>query len=175
MIKLNAKQLRVSKGSENPEKIYTNPLVFVLDNVIDTYNIGSFFRLADALGASKIYLTGKTITPPNLKIHRASVGLWRWVPWEHYHSPASVIKQLKKEKYQIIAVEQGKKSISYRKIRPKFPAALIVGHETEGVSKEVLRQADLVVEIPLFGVNRSLNVLVAACVVAYQLASFWKE
>ncbi len=173
MIRLNAKQLRVSLRPENPETIYTNPLVFVLDNIIDTYNIGSFFRLADALGVSKIYLTGKTVAPPNLKIHRASVGLWRWVPWEHHRSPALVIKKLKKEKYQIIAVEQSKKSVSYREIKPKFPVALVLGHETQGVSKEILDQADAIAEIPLFGVNKSLNVLVAGSVAAYQLSSFW--
>ena len=173
MTKLNSKQLRVSKGTKSPEEIYTSPLVFVLDNIIDTYNIGSFFRLADALGVRKIYLTGKTITPPNLKIHRASVGLWRWVPWEHYRSPALVIKKLKKQNFQIIAVEQSKKSVSYMQIKPKFPVALVLGHETQGVSKGILDQADVIAEIPLFGVNKSLNVLVAGSVVAYQLSSFW--
>jgi len=173
MIKLNAKQLRVATGTKNPEKIYKNPLVLVLDNVTDTYNIGSFFRLADALGIKKIYLTGKTVAPPNLKIHRSSVGLWRWVPWEQHYSPALLIKKLKKENYQIIAVEQNEKSISYQKIKPKFPVALVLGHETRGVSQEALAQADIIAEIPLFGVNRSLNVLVAGSLVAYQVASFW--
>jgi len=173
MVKLDAKQLRVSLKPENPETIYAKPLVFVLDNITDTYNIGSFFRLADALAIRKIYLTGKTVAPPNLKIHRASVGLWRWVPWEHYLDPVAVIKKLKKQNFQIIALEQDTKSKNYLKIKPRFPVALIIGHETEGVSSKILKQADIIAEIPLFGVNKSLNVLVAASVVAYQLASFF--
>ncbi|MFH1601396.1 MAG: TrmH family RNA methyltransferase [Candidatus Shapirobacteria bacterium] len=171
MTKLNAKQLRVSLGTKKPEEIYANPLVFILDNVTDTYNIGSFFRLADALGAQKIYLTGQVVLPPNPKIHRASVGLWRWVPWEHHSSAVPVIKKLKKDNWQIIALEQTKNSKSYLDIKPRFPVALAVGHETEGVSTKILNQADEIINIPLYGVNRSLNVLVAASVVAYHLTS----
>ena len=173
MVKLDAKQLRVSPAPKSPQAIYTKPLVFVLDNILDTYNIGSFFRLADALAIQKVYLTGKTVAPPNLKIHRASVGLWRWVPWEQYHSPAPAIEKLKKENFQIIALEQSKKSKNYLKIKPKFPVALVIGHETKGVGLKTLKQADIIAEIPLFGVNKSLNVLVAASVVAYRLASFF--
>lgn len=173
MIKLNAKQLRVLTKTKEAEKVYSKPLCLVLDNVFDTYNIGSFFRLADALGVNKIYLTGKTVAPPNIKIHRASVGLWRWVPWEQHRSALELIKKLKKEKHQIIAIEQSDQSQSYLKIKPKLPVCLVVGHETKGISASVLKQADVVAEIPLFGVNKSLNVLVAASVVAYQVASFY--
>jgi len=169
MIKLNAKQLRRTPPTKNPQEIYQTPLVFVLDNVQDTYNIGSFFRLADALGAQKIYLCGKVVTPPNPKIHRASVGLWRWLPWEHHRETSKLILRLKKEGWYIVAVEQDRRSTSYLKLKPRFPVALVLGHESEGIDKKVLRLADQIVEIPLLGVNRSLNVLVAASVVAYHL------
>ncbi len=67
-------------------QIKRNPLVLVLDNVLDTYNIGSFFRLGDALGVQKIYLCGPVVTPPNIKIHRASIGTWKWVPGLQFES-----------------------------------------------------------------------------------------
>ena len=50
-----------------------------------------------------------------------------------------------------------------------MPAAVVVGHETEGVSKEVLEMADKIVEIPMWGVNKSLNVVVSLGIVLYQL------
>jgi tRNA G18 (ribose-2'-O)-methylase SpoU len=171
--KLNAKQLRdLARPNAKPEEIYTTPLVFILDNIQDTYNIGSFFRLADAVAAQKIYLCGRVVTPPNVKIHRASVGLWRWLPWEQHLSVVSLTRRLKKQGFFIVAAEQTRRSIDYRRLRPKFPVALVIGNETDGVNSEVLKIADSVAEVPLLGVNRSLNVLVAASVISYHLISF---
>lgn len=51
----------------------------------------------------------------------------------------------------------------------RLPIALVVGHETEGVSKEVLEAADTVVELPMFGVNISLNVMVSLGIVLYKV------
>jgi 23S rRNA (guanosine2251-2'-O)-methyltransferase len=171
--KLNSKQLRKTKpGLKNDLNCYTNPIVFVLDNVTDTFNIGSFFRLADAIGAKCVYLCGKTVAPPNIKIHRASVGLWRWVPWQQHQSTERLVKKLKKNGYQIIASELTDKSKNYLKLKPKFPVAIVVGHETTGVSENVVKLADYQLEIPMLGVNKSLNVLVAASVMAYRMVSF---
>jgi len=174
--KLNSKQLRITKPCSKEDKdYYKNPIVFVLDNVLDTFNIGSFFRLADAVGSAKIYLCGKTVAPPNIKIHRASVGLWRWVPWEQHQSTEMLVKKLKKDGYQIVAGELTDKSKNYLKFKPNFPVAIVVGHETSGVSKEVVKLADQQLEIPMLGVNKSLNVLVAASVIAYRIVSFLKK
>jgi len=160
--------LRVSNPTkEQIGSINHQPIYIVLDNVLDTFNIGSFFRLADAIAAEKIFLCGQTVTPPNIKIHRASIGTWRWVPWEHKQSTTKVIKDLKKQGVMTVAVELGKNSINYKKLKIKTPIAIIVGHESFGISKEVVEMADKHVQIPMLGVNKSLNVLVAASVVVY--------
>jgi len=173
---LNAKQLRVAKPTkEDLKKISYSPIRIILDNVWDTFNIGSFFRLADAVAAEKIYLCGKTVTPPNPKIHRASIGTWRWVPWEHYPSAGRIIRELKKEGHFVVAGEQTEKSIPYTKLRIKKPIALVVGHETRGVSKETLREVDQTIELPLLGINKSLNVLVAASVILYHWIDQFKR
>ena len=49
------------------------------------------------------------------------------------------------------------------------PIAVVVGHETNGVSKEVLDQADIIVELPMYGINNSLNVWGSAAVVLYKI------
>jgi len=105
-MKLNSHQIRRSRQSTAQKlqtKIKRQPLVLVLDNVLDTYNIGSFFRLADALGVQKIYLCGPVVTPPNIKIHRASIGTWKWVPWQQFESTIDCLKHLKKTGYQLVA------------------------------------------------------------------------
>jgi tRNA G18 (ribose-2'-O)-methylase SpoU len=172
MTKLNAQELRKSEPSASDlKKIKRNPIYLVLDELTDTYNIGSLFRLADAIACQKVYLCGKMEYPPSSRIHKAAVGTENWVPWATCNSTSSAIKKLKKNGVQIIAVEQSPKSIHYSLItsRLQLPAALVVGNETYGIKKEVLDKADLIVELPMLGINKSFNVWGAAAVVAYKI------
>ena len=175
MNKLDAKKLRLIQPSEEDvEKIKRNPIYFVLDEVLDTYNIGSMFRLADAVAAQKIFLCGDMEYPPSIKIHRAAIGTQKWTPWEKRDSALEVVKELKKMGVETIAVEQDKKSIPYSRVEPKFPVALILGHETKGVSKKVLNEVDKIVELPMLGINKSFNVWGSAAVVSFKLLEFIK-
>lgn len=170
MVKLGAKDLRITKPtSKDLKKIKRNPIFFVLDEVIDTYNIGSLFRLADAIGTEKVYLCGNMEYPPSSRVHRAAVGTEEWVPWEKRNTTIEVVKELKSKGVQIIAVEQDKRSISYKNLKPKFPVAIVVGNETSGIKKEVLDEANLIVELPVLGVNKSFNVWGSAAVIAYKI------
>lgn len=172
MFKLGAKELRKTKPIPKTFKtIKRNPIYLVLDRVIDTYNIGSLFRLADAIAVEKMYICGDTEFPPSSRIHKAAVGTEEWVPWEKRDDTASVIKELKKKGVWVVAVEQDTRSVAYS-LLPNFltfPVALVVGNETEGISKEVLDLSDLIVEMPMFGVNKSFNVWGSAAVVAYKV------
>lgn len=172
MFKLGAKELR--KTPPTPETFKTikrNPIYLVLDGVLDTYNIGSIFRLADAIAAEKIYICGDTEYPPSSRIHKAAVGTEEWVPWVTKSSALIAVRELKKKGVQIIAVEQSPKSISYSLLpdRLSLPCAVVVGHETTGVSREVLKEADIIAELPMFGVNKSFNVWGSAAIVAYKI------
>lgn len=173
MLKLNAKQLRAGRSwIKNKEgKIKKNDIYIVLDNVLDTYNIGSVFRLADAVAAKKIFLCGGTETPPNHRIKKASVNTTEWVDWEYSASGKEVISKLKSQnrKLKIVAIEQSNKSILYNGFEYSLPICLVVGNETSGVSKGVLELCDGIVELPMFGVNISLNVMVSLAVVLYEV------
>ena len=194
--KLDAKQLRVSKpSSQEISKIKRREIYIICDNILDTYNIGSIFRLADAVVAKKIYLCGQTETPPNSRISKASVGTDKWVPWQYIASAQGAIEYLKKKfstrsnnkhahlrgvlrsdmahlggevRLKVVAIEQSPKSIDYRSVKFQEPVAFVIGHETSGVSKEALALCDQIVEIPMFGVNRSLNVMVSLAIVLYK-------
>ncbi len=170
MKKLPPRALR--KGTPTPQEIASiprQPISFVVDNVQDTFNVGALFRVADAVAAEKIYLCGQTPTPPHPRIHKAAVGTEQWVPWEHRPDAISAIRELKAQGKTIIAIEQHPRSVSYAELVARLPAVLIVGHETYGVSQEVLELADIIVELPMLGVTRSLTVAAAAAVVAYKL------
>ncbi len=172
MIKLGAKDLRTTKG--NPEVIKTlkkNPIYIIVDNVLDTYNVGAIFRLADATAVEKVVLCGETETPPHTRIKKASINTTEWVNWEYKETTLLAIEDLREKVpgIQIVSVELDKKAVSYDKFEYKFPVALIVGHESDGVSKEVLKASDGVVQLPMFGVNKSLNVMVSLGIVLYRI------
>ncbi len=172
MLKLNAKVLRKTKPTEeNFNEIKRNPIYIVADRVFDTYNIGSLFRLADAISAEQLFLCGDMEYPPSSKIHKSAVGTEEWVPWEHVKQVKQVLQVLKEKGVQIIAVEQSPHSTSYSLLSTvvHFPCAIIVGHETDGISKEVLELSDIIVELPMFGVNKSFNVWGSAAVIAYKI------
>ena len=170
MTKLNAKQLRKSiPAPEEFKKIKRNPIYLVLDRITDTYNTGSLFRLADAIAVKKMFLCGNMEYPPSSRIHKAAVGTETWVPWVKKNSTLSTIKELKKKNVQIIVVEQSKNSTSYKDIKPRFPLAIVVGSETGGIEKKVLKEADIIVELPMYGINKSFNVWGSAAVVAYKI------
>ncbi len=169
-MKLNAKQLRITKPSEEElVKIERKPIYIVLDNVMDTYNIGSIFRLADAVAAKGLILCGGTEAPPSSRIHKAAVGTEEWVPWRYVPEASDEIKRLKSEGVKIVAVEQDERAIPVRELKVDLPVAIVVGHETEGVSRQALEMADVIVEIPMWGVNKSLNVHVSAAIVVYEI------
>lgn len=175
MIKLNAKQLRTQEPDEKIIKsLKKNPIYIFLDNVLDTYNVGSIFRLADAVAAKKVFLCGETETPPNPKIKKASINTWKWVDWEYAPQVVSAVENLKSKikNLKIVVIEQDSRSILLKDFKPHFPLAIVVGNETYGVSKEVLDMADTVVELPMFGVNKSLNVMVACGIVLYKIIEF---
>ncbi len=172
---LNAKQLRNPSTSlraiEVKEKVKRNEIYIILDNVLDTYNIGSIFRLADAVAAKKIYICGESEIPPNHRIKKASINTTEVVDWSYKELTIDAINDLRLtiNDIQIIAIEQTPNSIPYDKFEYKLPIALVVGHESDGVSKEVLKMADGIVELPMFGVNKSLNVMVSLGIVLYEV------
>lgn len=193
-MKLNAKQLRRLNEKNIIPPIKRLPIYFILENIYDTYNIGGLFRLADALAIQKIYLCGETETPPNSKIKKASIGTDKIVPWEYKKSTNEAIndlnsqfqilpqsgislcetnsKQIKKsntKRVSIVAVEQHPNSVPYHQFKYQLPIALIFGNESFGILPETLKKADSIIEIPMFGINKSLNVIVSAAIVSYHL------
>lgn len=171
-MKLNAKELRDVKEADIVDKLKTikrRPMYFILENIYDTYNIGGLFRLADALAIEKMYICGESEIPPNSKIKKASIGTYKVVPWKYKKTAGEAIDDLKStnDKIRIIAVEQAENSIPYQKADYAVPVALILGNETSGITEETLKLADQIVEIPMWGVNKSLNVIVSAAVVSY--------
>lgn len=177
MVKLKAGELRLSSASQDQKKkLVRNPIYIIVDNVLDTYNIGSIFRLADAVSATKVYLCGGSETPPHTRIKKASINTTEWVDWQYFVDAKSAIDHLRStiKNIQIVSIEQDKKSVKYDMLDYRFPVALVVGHETTGVTQEAMDASDNIVELPMWGVNTSLNVVVSLGIVLYEVAKKFK-
>jgi|ERR1043166_7544528 tRNA G18 (ribose-2'-O)-methylase SpoU len=148
--------------------IKRNPIYIVLDSLKSAHNIGTIFRLADALLVEKLFLCGNTILPPNAKIKRSSRGAERWVSWAYCHNVTAIIRDIKSKGVQIVSAELAEKSIPYTNLKPSFPICLVLGREFDGVSPDVLELSDVIVKLPMFGMSNSLNVALTASVLLYK-------
>ena len=146
----------------------------LLHNIRSTHNVGSIFRTADAAGISRVYLTGYTPTPTDRfgrvrkDIAKTALGAEKFLPWEHHVSASRLITKLKKEGWSIVGVEQDARARDYRAFKPKGNTVFILGNEVLGISKDVRKKCDALIEIPMRGKKESLNVSVAAGIILYK-------
>lgn len=141
----------------------------ICDSIRSLYNVGSILRTSDALGIKKVYLCGITGTPEQKGVLKVSLGAENSVPWEYRKNAWQVVNSLKKKGAQIVSLELTKNSENVKLFKPKFPLALIVGNEVDGVSEALLKRSDAVVHIPMKGIKESLNVSVAFGISAYEI------
>lgn len=146
-------------------------IVIVLDRIRSMYNVGSFFRTCDGAGVKNIIITGYTATPPRKEISKTALHADEVVPWEYVKDPVDAVQALKRQGYDIIAIEKNASSEDIRTFNPSPDAklCLIFGNEVEGVTEELLQEADRTIHLPMLGVKESLNVAVSAGAVLYRL------
>lgn len=146
-----------------------NNIVVIAHNIRSLHNVGSIFRTSDGAGVSKIFLTGYTGCPPRKEISKTAIGADEWIKWEHRKDPLPILKKLKKDGFQIIALEKNNTSIDIKDFKSDNKVCLILGNEIDGVNDDLLKYADAVVEIPMRGQKISLNVSVAFGIAIYSL------
>jgi 23S rRNA (guanosine2251-2'-O)-methyltransferase len=141
----------------------------LLDNVRSLYNVGSFFRTADAVRTERLYLCGITGRPPKRAITKTALGAEETVPWEHTWEPLPLSQDLRARGYEIAAIETAIHAVDLFDWEPRFPLCVIFGHEVDGIRPELSALADTHVRIPMLGAKHSLNVATAGGVVLYEL------
>jgi rRNA methylases len=148
------------------------PLALVLDNVRSGLNVGSIFRTADAFALEKIWLCGITAQPPHREILKTALGSTESVEWDYCESAPHALQTLKSEGFRLYAIEQTSTKTWLQDFAPETGQryAFVLGNEVEGVSEAALGCCDGVLEIPQFGTKHSLNVAVAAGIVAWSFA-----
>jgi tRNA G18 (ribose-2'-O)-methylase SpoU len=171
-------------------------ITVVLPDIRSSYNVGSIFRTSDAVGVSGIALTGHSPCPtdkfnrPQKEIAKTALGAEKVVPWTYEASSKKSLRDLKKKGFRIVGVEQTERSINYKDFFKNIfkkdkksnknkktkssmlehqKLAIVFGNEVDGISKDLLKLCDNVVDIPMKGEKESLNVAVSAGIILYEL------
>jgi 23S rRNA (guanosine2251-2'-O)-methyltransferase len=160
---------QVTAAAAEYDPITHLPASILLDNVRSAYNVGSFFRTADAAGIERLYLSGITAGPPHKGIAKTALGAEETVPWERIADPLACVDALRARHVEIAAIETSTLAVDLFEWRPNFPVCLIFGHEVDGLAAELAARADRHVRIPMLGMKHSLNVATAGGIVMYEL------
>ncbi len=159
----------------------SHELYLIVHNIRSAHNVGAMFRTADGAGVARVFVSGYTQAPAEpgkqwmtnaeKSLAKTALGAEHSVPWELASDIHELVGRLRSEGISIVALETGESSIDYCSFVPEGDVALIVGNETEGVDRELLRSCDAVISLPMRGTKRSLNVSVAAGIALFSLMS----
>jgi tRNA G18 (ribose-2'-O)-methylase SpoU len=160
---------RVTNAAAAYADVSEFPVAVLLENVRSLYNVGAFFRTADAVGLQRLILGGITGHPPQRMISKTALGAEETVRWAHTWNPREAICGLRDSGYEIAAVETSVHALDLFDWQPRFPVCILFGHEADGLTAETAALADTHVRIPMLGHKHSLNVATAGGVVLYEL------
>lgn len=146
------------------------PITLICDNVTNAPNIGSLFRISDALGVEELIFCGENLQLGK-RMKKTSRSTEKYVSHKVESDILQVVTSLKAKRYFIIALEITDSSISLDDfiLNTNQPIALIIGNENVGVSEDILKLADEIVHIKMFGENTSMNVVQATSITLYEL------
>ncbi|MSP11416.1 MAG: TrmH family RNA methyltransferase [Chloroflexi bacterium] len=144
-------------------------LAVILQSVEYPVNVGSAFRIADAVRVEEMILTGITPVPPNPTIVKVGRNKHTRVPWRYEKETEKPISELKAQAYRIYALEIAGEAQPYYEVDWPEKVCLVVGHEDHGVTKVTMALCDETVFIPMWGKGASLNVHVALAVVLFHI------
>lgn len=142
--------------------------VVVLDNVVDTTNVGAIFRSAAALGMDAVLLTRDSCDPLSRRAIRVSMGSVFLIPWTWIDHP---LRELRAAGFKTaaMALSADTTPINSPLLRDEDRLAILMGAEGDGLPESVIADADHVITIPMHHSVDSLNVAAAAAIAFWEL------
>lgn len=147
--------------------INKNTLLLYLDRVQDPGNMGTIIRTADAFNIDGIILRDGCVDPYNPKVVRATMGSIFRVPIYFANNGIDQIKRLKNLGMKIYSTSLDD-SLDINKVDFNDNSLVVIGNESNGVSKEICDISDSLIKIPMPGGSESLNAGVAASIIMYE-------
>ncbi len=161
------------KYEDSKPQVKKYPVCLLANDMDMPMNIGSLFRMADALGVEKLYLCGKSPSPPGKRINRTARSTVQYVSHEYCEDALKTVRSLREAGYKIISLEITQQSIDILdfEVQADDKICLIIGREKWGIEQALLDASDGVVHIRMCGNNSSMNVAVAAAIAVFEITS----
>jgi len=150
-------------------------VIIALENIRSLYNVGSIFRTASFFGIKKILLVGysgrKAVDIDELhnKVKKTALGAEKDLEIKFLKNSQALIRFSRNNQLKLVAIEQDTQATGLQEWQPEENSILVLGNELRGVSLQVLKAAEEIVEIPRRGQKGSLNVSVAAGIIMVKL------
>lgn len=154
---------------ENAMAKEEHPFLILLDEIKDSYNLGSILRIADAAGVHGIVIPKHRSVGLDATVAKASAGAMEYVPVAKVTNLSQTIENLKEKGFWIVGTDSEGTS-RYDQIDYKGALAIVIGSEGEGIGRLIKKNCDFLVTIPMHGQVNSLNAAVAAGIVVFEAA-----
>ena len=141
----------------------------VLDNLRSAFNVGSIIRTADCARLERVICCGITAHPPHNKLEKTTLGALEYVNCDYRKTVMEAVLDLKSRNIPVYALELTNRSRTIWETSFPEEMGLVLGNEALGISHEILREADEIVEIPVMGFKNSMNVAVAFGIMIYEI------
>jgi tRNA G18 (ribose-2'-O)-methylase SpoU len=164
-----------SRDRSAPTLAAALPVTVVLDRLRSAYNVGNIFRLAEAVQAERIVTCGYTASPPHAKLAKTARGCETLVPCEHRPTVLDAVLALRQAGRWVCAIETVVGAAPVWDVDFHFPAALVFGNESLGISLEALRLCHATACLPASGRKNSINVANCAAVVLFEALRQWRR
>lgn len=156
----------IEKDIKNKEIDYNQDIIVILDDVQDPGNLGTILRTVDSIGLNQIIVSKDTVDCFNSKVVRSTMGAIFRVRVIESENLIETIKTIKKHHFKLMVTSlQTENSIYDIEFDKKI---IVIGNESNGVSKEIQEIADQKAKIPMLGKTESLNASVATGIVLYE-------
>jgi 23S rRNA (guanosine2251-2'-O)-methyltransferase len=152
------------------EEVLESPgTVLILDHLQDPQNFGTLLRAAEATGVAGVLIPRDRTVEVTPAVVNASSGAVEHLSVAQVPNLARAIEDLKTAGWWAAALDTGQDAVDLFRADIPTPVALVVGAEGPGVSPNVRRHCDLVLEIPMVGRVASLNAATAGSVALFEL------
>jgi len=147
----------------------TNHFTIAVEDIFQFHNTSAVMRSCEVFGIQEINIVeqrfGKNIDK------EIAMGAQKWVDINKFSTISNCIQSLKNKDYQIIATTPHNDSCMLHEFDITKKSALFFGTEKEGLSQEVMQQADGFLKIPMVGFTESLNISVSAAIIIQDITT----
>ena len=165
--------------TENRRKLFhtvlnerTKHFTVAIEDIYQPHNASAVVRSCEVFGIQEVHIIENKYTFE--ASNQVAKGAQKWLDFSYYKDEATnntldCIDKLHAQGYQIIATTPHNDSCMLQDFDISQKSAFFFGVEKEGLSKDVMENADGFLKIPMVGFTESLNISVAAAIILQDL------